>query len=323
MKKLMIIAGATALAGAMTGCCLFCSSGPTLSEEAKKNNDTAIWYDNTIILVKANDPDLKADSFIGVPALDAVVDTVKDILAQAPVWTVAKAEQMVFEKAYADSVKELNAGASSELAVKKGAFKCALTMDAFAQEVAHANAAVSLEKDAKKANYEQNEAVYEAAIAKTCDYANNQIYVLETCKDDAARADFFTSPDRKEWSARTDEIVAMIKKCIAEAGTDEASAKVAVAKLSREMGVQEFEWSEVGARLAGDLAKIQKAITDFASILQSDSDLQAKIAKAAFGGEIVEGVSGKETLAVMDRVRKQFTVTAELIAWLIENAARG
>ena len=320
----MMIAGAAALAGAMTGCCLFCSSGPTLSEEAKKNNDTAIWYDNTIILVKANDPDLKADSFIGIPALDAVVDSVKDILAQAPVWTVSKAEQMVFEKAYADSMKELNGGASSELAVKKAAFKCALTMDAFAQEVAHAKAAVSLEKEAKKANYEQNEAVYEAAIAKVCDYANNHVYVLEEkCVDDAARANFFASAERKEWGSSTDEIVAKIKKCREEAGNNEAAAKIAKAKLSKEMGVQEFEWSEVGARLAGDLAKMQKAISDFASILQSDSDLQTKIAKAAFGGEIVEGVSGKETLAVMDRVRKQFTVTAELIAWLIENAARG
>ena len=323
MKKLMMIAGAAALAGAMTGCCIFGKSGPTLSEDAKKNNDTAIWYDNTIILVKANDPDLKADSFIGVPSLDAVVDSVKDILAQAPVWTVSKAEKMQFDAAYDESMKELNAGASSELAVKKAAFKCALTMDAFSQEVAHAKAAISLGKEAKKANYEQNETVYEAAFAKTCDYANNQIYVLETCKDDAARTEFFASPDRKEWSSRTDEIVAMIKKCREEAGNNEAAAKIAKAKLSKEMGVQEFEWSEVGARLAGDLAKMQKAISDFASILQSDSDLQAKIAKAAFGGEIVEGVSGRETLAVMDRVRKQFTVTAELIAWLIENAARG
>ncbi len=38
--------------------------------------------------------------------------------------------------------------------------------------------------------------------------------------------------------------------------------------------------------------------------------------KAGFGGEIVEGVSGKETLAAINCFRKQLTVSIELLTWL-------
>lgn len=311
MKKLMIRATAMFGAAVLAGC------GSTgLTEQAQNDVPTSIWYENAIILVQANDPDLKADSFIGVPALDAVVDTVKDILVQAPVWAVSKAEEKQFENAYMESAKALNGGADgAELVVKGEAFKCALMMDTFAQEVAHADAATSLAKEAKKANYAQNGQVYDAAVAKVVDYANNQVYVFQSCADDAARKSFFAAPERGQWGDRSEEIAAKVKKCVAKAD-NEAAAKAAVAKLCKEMGVKEFEWSDVAKRLVGDLAKMQQAVVDFANALQSNSDLQTKIAAAAFGGEIVPGTSGKETLAVINRVRKQLQTTVELLTWL-------
>ena len=311
MKKLMMRATTVFGAAVLAGC------GTTgLTEQAQNDVPTSIWYENATILVRANDPDLKADSFIGVPALDAIVDTVKDIMVQAPVWAVSKAEEKQFENAYMESAKALNGGADgAELVVKGEAFKCALMMDTFAQEVAHAKAATSLEKEAKKANYAQNGQVYDAAVAKVVDYANNQVYVFQSCADDAARTSFFAASERGQWGDRSEEIAAKIKNCVAKAD-NEAAAKAAVAKLSKEMGVQEFEWSNVAKLLAGDLAKMQQAVVDFANALQSNSDLQTKIAAAAFGGEIVPGTSGKETLAVIDRVRKQLQTTVELLTWL-------
>ena len=311
MKKLMIRATTVFGAAVLAGC------GSTgLTEEAQNDVPTSIWYENANILVQANDPDLKADSFIGVPALDAIVDTVKDIMVQAPVWAVSKAEEKQFENAYMESAKALNGGADgAELVVKGEAFKCALMMDTFAQEVAHADAATSLAKEAKKANYAQNGQVYDAAVAKVVDYANNQVYVFQSCADDAARKSFFAAPERGQWGDRSEEIAAKIKKCVAKAD-NEAAAKAAVAKLCKEMGVKEFEWSDVAKRLVGDLAKMQQAVVDFANALQSNSDLQTKIAAAAFGGEIVPGTSGKETLAVINRVRKQLQTTVELLTWL-------
>ena len=316
MKKLMMVAAAALGAVAIVGCA---SSG--LSDAAKQDVPTTIWYDNANLLVDANDPDLKADSFIGVPALDAVVDVVKDILVQVPAWTVTKVEQMHFQNTYMESAKAINGGADgADLVVKGEAFKTLLLMDTFAQEVAHAKAAVSLSKEEKLANYAQNEQVYNDAVAKVVDYANNQVFAFQSCADDAARKDFFASPDRGQWSARAEEIAAKIKACVAKAD-DEAAAKAGIAKLCAEMGVQEVDWSEVSKLLAADLEKVQKAIQDFAQVMQNDKDLQMRIAGAAFGGEIVPGTSGKETLAVIQRFGKQLAVNAKLLAWLIKSVA--
>lgn len=316
MKQLMFAAAAVSVGALISGCA---TSG--LTDEAKKNVPTTIWYDNANLLVDANDPDLMADTFIGVPSLDAVVDTVKDILVQVPAWTVTKVEQMHFQNAYMESAKALNGGADgADLVVKGEAFKTTLMMDTFAQEVAHAKAAVSLDKDGKKSNYAQNEQVYNAAVAKVVDYANNQVFGFESCADDAARKAFFASPDRGPWGARAEEIAAKISACVAKAD-DEAAAKAGIAKLCKEMGVQEVDWGEVANVLAKDHEKIQKAIQDLAQIMQNDTDLQQKIAAAAFGGEIVPGISGKETLAVIQRFSKQLTVNERLIAWLIKAIA--
>ncbi|MGN0846771.1 MAG: hypothetical protein ACI4RA_05240 [Kiritimatiellia bacterium] len=316
MKKLMSIVAAVTVVAMILGCA---SSG--LSDAAKENVPTTIWYDNANLLVEANDPDLKADTFIGVPALDAVVDSVKDVLAQVPAWTVAKVEQKHFDNMYMESAKALNGGADgADLIVKGEAFKTALMMDTFAEEVAHAKAAIGLPREERKANHAKNAEVYEAAGAKVIDYANNQILVFETCADDAARKAFFADSGRAVWNARMDEIVAKVKACVAKAD-DEAAAKAGIAKLCKEMGVEEYDWNEVAARLVADLEKVQKAIQDLAQAMQTDAELQQKIAMAAFGGEIVPGTSGKETLAVIQRFSKQLAVNAKLIAWLIKSLA--
>ena len=317
MKKLMMLAGAAALAGIMTGCA---TSG--LTEEAQQNVPTTVWYENANLLVEANDPDLKADTYIGVPALDAIVDVVKDILVQVPAWTVTRIEEKHFDNMYMESAKAINSGADgAELVVKGEAFKTALLMDTFAQEVAHVAAAVALPKEQRKDVYAKNEEVYNAAVAKCTDYANNQIFVFESCAGDDDKKAFFEDPSRAQWDERTTEIVGKIKGCIAKADNDEAAAKAAIAKLCKEMGVQEVDWKQVGLLLAQDLEKIQKAIQDLANVMQNDSDLQQKIAMAAFGGEIVPGTSGKETLAVISRFGKQLAVNAKLIAWLIKSLA--
>lgn len=316
MKKLMLGMAFGAVAVMMTGC-----GGAGLSEEAAANPPTVIWFDNANLLVEANDPDLKADSFIGVPALDAVVDSVKDILVQVPAWTVSKVEQKHFEGAYMESAKAINSGTDGfELVVKGEAFKTVLMMETFADEVAHAEAAAKMGKDEKKANYAQNEEVYNAAVAKAIDYANNQVYTFQACMDDASRKAFFADPSRQAWDAKCEDIAKKLIACVAKS-SDEAAAKAGIAKLCKEMGVQEYDWAKVAQILAADLEKLQKAIQDFAAAMQNDADLQQKIVGAAFGGEIVPGTSGKETLGVISRVGKQLAVNAKLIAWLIKAMA--
>jgi len=49
--------------------------------------------------------------------------------------------------------------------------------------------------------------------------------------------------------------------------------------------------------------------------------LQQAIATAAFGGEIVPGTSGRETLAVIQRFGKQLAVNVKLTTWLIKSLA--
>ena len=315
MKKLMIVAGVFALAGIVTGCA---SSG--LSKDAEQDVVTKIWYDNAELLVEANDPDLKADAYTGVSAVDAIVDTVKDVFVQVPVWTVARVEQKHFDSTYMESAKAINGGTDgADLVVKGEAFKTVLLFDTFAQEVAHADAAAALPKDQRKGFYEKNEEVYNAASAKCVDYANNQIFVFQSCIDDAARNAFFADASRAQWNDRTAEIVGKIKACIAKAD-NEAAAKAAIAKLCKDMGVKEYDWAQVAGILAQDLEKVNKAVQDLAAALQEPS-LQAAIAKAAFGGEVVPGTSGKETLAAIDRFRKQLAVNAKLIAWLMKSLA--
>lgn len=315
MKKLMIGLGMAAIAGLMTGCA---TSG--LSDAAKQDTYTSMWYDNASLLVEANDPDLKADTLIGVTALDAIVDSVKDILVQIPAWTVSKVEHMHFNNMYMESAKAINGGADgADLVVKGEAFKTALLMDTFAQEVAHADAAANGPLEKRKDYYAKNGEVYDAAAAKCVDYANNQIFPFVSCADDATRKEFFADASRAKWDARTAEIAGKIRACIAMADNEEA-AKAAVAKLCKEMGVTEYDWAQVGQLLTRYLEKLQKATNDLAAALQEPT-LQQAIAKAAFGGEIVPGTSGKETLAVIQRFGKQLAVNAKLTAWLIKSLA--
>lgn len=317
MNKLMfgVVIGSTVIA--LSGC-----ATKGLTEEAQKNVPTTIWYDNANLLVEANDPDMKADTFIGVPALDAVVDTVKDIIVQVPMWVETKVEENHFNGCYMESAKALNGGADgADLIVKGEAFKSVLLFDTFADEVAHSKAAHSAPtREERFALNQKNGEVYEAAVAKTVDYANNQIFAFESCADDAARTAFFADPTRQQWDARTVEIAAKIKACVAKSENEEA-AKAAIAQLCKDMGVQDVNWQQVSLLLAEDLNKLQQAVQDFANALQSDKDLVAKMAAAAFGGEIVPGTSGKETLAVITRVGKQLAVSAKLVGWLIKNMA--
>lgn len=317
MNKLMfgVVIGSTAVA--LSGC-----ATKGLTEEAQQNVPTTIWYENANLLVDANDPDMKADTFIGVPALDAVVDTVKDIVIQVPMWIETKVEENHFNSCYLESAKALNGGADgADLVVKGEAFKSVLLFDTFADEVAHAKAAHAAPTREERFELNQkNGEVYEAAVAKTIDYANNQIFAFENCADDAARTAFFAESTRQEWEARTVEIVSKIKECVAKAENEDA-AKAAIAQLCKDMGVNSVDWQSVAKLLAEDLNKLQQAAQDFANALQSDTDLATKIAAAAFGGEIVPGTSGKETLAIITRVGKQLTVSVRLISWLIKSLA--
>lgn len=315
MNKLTIVSGALALAGMVAGCA---SSG--LTDEAKQNVQTTLWYENANLLVDAHDPDLKADTLIGVPALDLIVDAVKDIINQVPTWSVSRIEQMHFKNMYMESAKAVNGGADgAELVVKGEAFKATLLLDTFAQEVAHAEAARQSPLEQRKNFYAENAKVYDAAVAKCVDYANSQVFRLESCADDASRKAFFADASRAQWDVRTTEIVGKIMGCIAKAD-DEKAAEVAIANLCREMGVTTYDWTEVGKLLVVYLEKLQKATQDLAQALQEPT-LQAAVAKAAFGGEIVPGTSGKETLAVIKRFGNQLAVSVKLVTWLMKSLA--
>lgn len=298
-----------------------CVSSTGLDENVQKDVPTKLWYDNATLLIEANDPDLKADTFIGVPKLDAIVDSVKDILVQVPAWTVTKVEEKHFNTMYMESAESLNAGADgADLVVKGEAFKTALLLDVFAQEAAHAKAAVGLDSEAKKENYAQNAQIYEEALAKANDYASKQVYPFVSAGDqgDDARREFFAAPERQQWNERIEEIVQQIKTCVVDT-EDKAQIEAAKTELKKAFGVQEVNWREVVGILAEDLAKLTQASSDFTDVMRNDADLQAKITRVPFGGEIVEGVSGKETLAVIKRVGKQMKVNIKLLQWLIDS----
>lgn len=292
MNKLMMVAGAAMIGAMVTGCA---TSG--LKEEAKNDVITALWYDNATLLVDANDPDLTADATTKIPSIDGPLNTVKDIIALVPMWTVARVEEMHFENCYMESAKAINAGADgADLVVKGEAFKTALLMDTFANEKSLAEAS-----------------------AKAVDYANNQIYPFQKARDagDAKCKEFFADASRKQWNTKTDEFVAKIRDCVNKAD-NEAAAKAGVAKLCKEMGVRDVDWKRVAVRLAGDLEKLNAALIAVTTAL-SDADLATKIAAGAFGAEIVPGTSAKETLAAIDRTRKQLEVSIRLIGWLMKS----
>lgn len=292
MNKLMMVAGAALVGAMVTGCA---TSG--LKEEAKNDVNTALWYDNATLLVDANDPDLTADATTKIPAIDGPLNTVKDIIALVPMWTVARVEEKHFENCYMESAKAINAGADgADLVVKGEAFKTALLMDTFADEKSQADAA-----------------------AKAVDYANKHIYPFQMARKagDAKCKEFFKDESRKQWDAKTDEFVARIRDCVNKAD-NEAAAKAGIAKLCKEMGVRNVDWKQVAVRLAGDLEKLNAALIAVTTAL-SDANLAAKIAAGAFGAEIVPGTSAKETLAAIDRTRKQLEVSIRLIGWLMKS----
>lgn len=293
MNKLMMVAGAAMVGAMVTGCA---TSG--LKEEAKNEVNTALWYDNATLLVDANDPDLTADATTKIPSIDGPLNTVKDIIAIVPMWTVARVEEKHFENCYMQSSQAINAGADdADLVVKGEAFKTALLMDTFADEKSQADAA-----------------------AKAVDYANNQIYPFQKARE-AGNAEckaFFADASRKQWDAKTDEFVAKIRNCVNKAENNEAAAKAAKAKLCKEMGVRDVDWKQVATRLAGDLQKLQSALTTVTTAL-ADADLATKIAAASFGAEIVPGTSAKETLGAIDRTKKQLEVSIRLVGWLMKS----
>lgn len=315
MKKLMFAAVAVAVGSMITGCA---TNG--LSDDAQKNVQTALWYENATLLVDANDPDLKADATTAIPAIDGAINGVKDLIATVPSWTVAKVEEKHFKNMYMESAKALNGGADgADLVVKGEAFKTALLMDTFAGEVAHSKAALGLAKDARLANYAKNGEVYENAVNKTVEYGNNQVFAFESCADDAARKAFFADASRKQWDAKCDEFTKKLMACVAKADNEE-TAKAGVEKLCKEMGVQSVDWKSVALKLQEDLAKLQSAAQAIVVALQNP-DLAAKIAAASFGAEIVPGTSGKETLAAINRAQKQLQVSIRLVGWLIKAVA--
>lgn len=314
MNKLLFAVAMVATGSVITGC----AHEGDLSEEARNNVPTMIWFDNANVLVDANDPDLKAETLTGVTPIDLIGDAVKDILVQVPAWTISKVEQKHFNSTYMECAKAVNSGADgAELVVKGEAFKSVLLMDTFAQEVEHATCAASKETlEQRKEFYAKNEEVYNSAVAKCVDYANNQIVTFETCADDEARKAFFADASREQWSARTSEIVTKIIDCVAKSD-DEAAAKAAMAKLCNEMGVKEYDWNEVSQMLKNYGERLQKALKDFAEA-STEPDLVKAMAKAAFGGEIVPGTSGKETVALIERFGKQLKLNVQMIAWLLK-----
>lgn len=298
LKQAMIVATVATMGVMMCGCA---STG--LTEEEKNTAGVEIWYDNATLLAKANDPDLRVDVKIGIPSVDAVVNTVKDVTGIAPQWVEAKVEEMHFEGMFMESAKALNAGSGdAELTVKCEAFKTALLLDSVASEKAVTT------RDGGEA--------LDAALALRDKYTHEQIFPLLRCEDDADRRGFFETTSR-QWDAETDRIVALVRTCVDEASKEKNDKATAAAKerLFRRMGVQKYDWGKVGQKLAEDIVKLQKASADLAVAL-ADPALQQKMVKAGFGGEIVEGVSGKETLAALDCFRKQLTVSIELLTWL-------
>jgi len=314
MKDLMLCVGALVVGLSFAGC-----ATKGLTEAAKNDVPTALWYENATLLVDANDPDLKADAKTGIPSIDDPVNTVKDLIAIVPIWTVTKVEEKHFHGMYMESAKALNSGADgADFVVKGECFKTALLMDTFAEEIAHANAALKMRREVRYTNYVENGKVYENAANKAAEYANNQVFVFESCVDDAARKAFFAEASRKKWDLRTDEIVQKLKACMADADKEDV-AKANIDRLCREMGVQEVDWASVALKLSEDLSRLKTALSAVIVAL-GNRELAEKIALAStIGTEIVPGTPGKETLSAINRVQKQLTVSIRLTGWLMKS----
>ena len=310
LKQTMIVATVATLGVMMCGC----ASTGGLTEEEKKVPGLELWYENATMLVKANDPDLRADVKIGIPELDAVVNSVKDITGITPQWAESRVKELHFDGAYMEAAQQLEVPGDKKLAMKSVAFKSALFLDTVKKESA--------------VNKRDGGEALEAALDLRTKYAREQIKPLVLCIDEESRQAFFNDPSRKQWDKETTRIAVEIAKVVKVAKTakqsgDEAAAKAALAakrKLFDSVGAREFDWGKVGLKLAEDTVKLQKAVTEVAMIQSQNPDLAKKIAMAKLTGQqIVAGVDGKETLAAIECFTKQLKVSIELLTWLSGN----
>ncbi len=226
MNKLMMAGSAVLLGVSMSGCALF---GPSRCAELTdaENDDTAtlIWYSNVKMFADASDPRLDEMSRVGVKKWDNWFDAQHDYTMLTVRELKTKIQTKMFDSMYTESAKILNSGADGKsLALRAEAFKGVLTL------------AASEEKHA-----------YDAATNRYVGLVRNDIFPLNTAKDDDTRKKFFDDPKRANWTKRTDFVVNQLTTCVAKSD-DDAAAEAGMQKLNLALGVKPWTKEEEKAR---------------------------------------------------------------------------
>lgn len=280
MKKMMMFGALAVLGGALL---VGCASTPELSPA-----DEAIvkdWRDNTQLLIETSDPDLSAECKSGIEEVDALANTVTPIARSVSLLIANKLRLTMAENAYADYSAWLGTNPKADAATrlrmaKRYCFEIGLALSS-TEETLNDNVLKYLAYD-KLQNPENGKSTNEAAWD-----------------------DFFA----KNGSAEVDMWAkALVDNWVAE--KPDAFFKA--------INVKAGDYSKA-------LPKLQKWVTDISTAaaritaITSNSDTAKVLAAASFGKSVVDGISGKETVAAVNRLRKQITITGKLLPWLIDD----
>lgn len=269
---------ATALVGAL----MFagCTSSGLSEEEMAK---VGPWYDMAVVLKDASDPELSKPVNTQIAAVDAVANTVSPIATTVSSWTAQYVRRVYADTAWDAYTGWYNGPTASQLS--GDALKAAA------------------EVQAQLACFEQGLAL------------NSSDPVA-----DARRVMAFRGLDRSNEDA--------VKKFLAENASENlktwSGALIAAQSQGREAFYKAIQVTPPQKSDADMLTYLTKAVTDITAAgtqltdALSDSTLAKSLAAASFGAEVVQGVSGKETLAEIERLQEQLGVTGRLAPWLID-----
>lgn len=256
-----------------------CVSSGLSEEEMSK---VGPWYDMAVVLKDASSPELSKPINTKVASLDAVAAVVSPIAN-----TVSSMTSEYIRRVYADTAWDAYVGWYN---------------GPTASQLKGEELAAKAEIQAKLACFEQGLALNTADPVA-----------------DARRVMGFRELDRSDEAAvvrflaeNSSEALSVWSKALIEANTKGresfyAAINVEPAKADADMV----------AYLTKAIQDLSKASSQLTAAL-SDSNLAKSMAAASFGAEIVQGVSGKETLSEIARLKDQLAISGRLAPWLLD-----
>lgn len=254
------------------------SSGLTDEEMAK----VGPWYDMAVVLKDASSPELSKPINTKVASLDAVAAVVSPIANKVSSMTSEYIRRVYADTAWDAYVGWYNGPTASQLKGEELAAKAAV--------------------QAKLACFEQGLAMN--TVDPVADARRVMGFRALDRSDDVAIEQFLAE--------NSSEALLAWSKALIEANSKGREGFYAAIKVEPAK-----EKTDMVAYLTKALEDLTKANAQLTAAL-SDSTLAKSIAAASFGAEIVQGVSGKETLAEIDRLKDQLAITGRLTPWLLD-----